>query len=309
MNCRKARRLLVDFEKKKLKGKTEDDLLLHIKDCQRCMSLCRKLETSSLALSEVTSEKIPEGTAANILEAIQERKGNETREKHKRPFLSLKNLTTAGAVAILVAVAIVAGISLMEKPAEKASFSTQEEKSTKQGKVPSKYAEEEAPRSHDFVSTPGSTEKIFEPLVKITDNNYNKDTLREFFDKSALRKEIAKRFTVASAITLRANFEQEIIDKFLDIQSEGNPKDIASQAALTQVIMSYLISGEPVQLPVYLEYAKFNGENAVIIGLAGPRFGSKSNRLKRFDVWVLAPQRFLTNRDSSIMFFLQFIEK
>lgn len=311
MDCKKARRLIK--RGKSMDPETSSKLRIHLEKCQSCRLIFERIEISNKALQALKPLQLPEEKKRDILDAIRKEKGKGRKASTVKWFQSPRNLAiAAGAVACLIAILVVVGLGVFQgKPGYQEISIQKSEKEVP--KAPVDGAVEEYSESKDFISGLNAPQRLG-PLVTFSDNNYDQSSLRETFENLVERKSVAKNFTCASAILLGFEYRQKIIEEYkkleakesLSICSANAPSDEASTLAK---MLYYVTSGEPVQLPIYVERAKFNGESVIIIGLAGPRFGRKSSKLKRFDVWVLDPYKFEKNPDSSIVLMLQLIEK
>jgi len=297
MSCRRIRRSLIEYPESDLPEKKREAVLAHLAECADCAALAEKLELSHRALSSLEAASIPEEASGRVLESIR-----ETSRREKTPavgfFHSPRNLAVAGAVtAVVVAVVLVVGIRLgsnMEKEGGVTTSSLPRAEKSLGYSWPDSLPEAEVAGEQDaskmaVVATPT-------PVVEVTSNDYNADSLRKAFETLPVNKAFAASFTMTDAINMSGKYIRDAADEFVKLGQDG---------AVLEAMFSYITAGEPALLPCYVEKARFQGRDVWILGLSAPPRSGKSTNLTRTEVWVMDPVKFQANPDSGVVFFLE----
>lgn len=302
MRCWRAKRKLNDYVEGKLEGHEKEELESHLEKCSRCKERAQEIELSQKALKALSLEELSQDKQTKILHQAKQALGKEPASR--RVFQPKLAAALGSAAAVLIAIAIVVGL-----------LTTGTEKKTSE-KGESVVSQEDAMSSHRYKDVKGEPEasplgltveesRTWEPAgrplprAESTANDYNPQSLREKLEEMKIREKFGSAYTLADAVQLKDDYTNTLSLKASELGFDG---------ALVKVMISYVTSDEPVQLPAYAEKARFNRREAIIISLAAPMAKSKSNKLERIDVWVFDAGKFLENPDSSFLFFLQLVK-
>lgn len=299
MKCRKVQKSLIEYTEGGLPEERREATGAHLEGCAECSACAAKLEFSRAALTGLQPVAIPDAAANRVLESIR---GAITAKRH-RPVGLLRSpralALAAGAAALIIGVAVVVGISTGNHIKEKRGETGFVEESARPGtatapdqeKPPGAVTQKE---SKDLV--PQSLGTVPVPLAKVTANDYTPESLKGMFDTLGVKKEFASRYTMGDAINLRRSYEDKVAGDFVNLGLD---------APLLEAMFSYITAGEPVMLPCYVEKARFKGQGVWILALSAPPRGSESVKLTRTEIWVMNPDKFPANPDSSVVFFLE----
>jgi hypothetical protein len=211
-------------------------------------------------------------------------------------FNSPRPALAAGALALvaLIAVFVVIGIGNNNRQSQKtATNQGMKFLANDSGSTPVNFEsgtqQATSPPSNNMLAS-------ISPIVKTSQNDYNKDTLKNTFETLPERKQFATQYTMADAVRLSGNYSQECCQQFASLGEDP--------ALLESIINSVMVS-EPVEIPYYVEKAKYTGRPVVIVAFVAPRKGGTSMNLIRNDVWVWDPVQFTSNPNNSLVYMFQ----
>lgn len=299
MSCRRVKKTLLEYTEGTLPEARAAEVREHIGACEGCAALAGRLELSGLALSSLSTAGMSAAASDRVLESIRSA-GVKQKPSPIGLLRSPRAIAIAGgAGAVIIAVAVViglnvggdreAGTSVPQSAVEKG----QANEASTPADMRSLTTDEEKSPTYFPVGTP------VEPVAKVTGTDYTPEILRTTFENMSDRRKFAASYTMSDAIALGPIFRQRLTEEFA-----GEGQD----APLLEGMITYVTIGEPVQLPWYVEKATMSGQSVFVLALAAPRRGSKSTKLTRTDIWVLNPEKFLQNPDSSLVFWAQVIE-
>ncbi|MHB8895930.1 MAG: anti-sigma factor family protein [Candidatus Geothermincolia bacterium] len=300
MSCRRFRKSLIEYSDGRLDEARTAKIEGHLDSCEGCRQAVQMLSLSRLALSTLEAVRMPAAAGDRVASNLAAYGRNDRTAPRPAPsrfsFLwSPRTLAAAGAgVAILLGIVLVVIAytgpnSGVKKPLDRLASGTQP---VSEGSTPAAGASEQK-NARDVL--PSGTAAIL-PMVKVSQTNYDENSLRSTFDNMELKKQISSSCTMGQAISMGNLFRRKMSDMMVDAGSDG---------AMLEAMITYLTNSEPVLLPYYAEHAQFTGQRVYIIGLAGPRRMGETTKLCRTEVWVLSPEKFPANPDSSIVFFLE----
>jgi len=293
MDCRRARKALMEYSEGGLSKAGRRDIGEHLEACDDCRALSDKLDLSAAALGGLQPVEMPEEASKRVLTAIKS--GRVAAPSGGGFFSSPRTLAAAGAVtAVLVALAIVVGIVTGGKPARKEQVlrsSVPAQTASTQG------AAEDAAGQKDLEGmTNAPAASLVLPVARATSNNYDQDSIKSMAESCEVKDKFAERYSLSDAINLRVAFIQKLADEFVAVGGDG---------PMLEAMISYVQSSEPVLLPCYAEQALFSNEDVIIIGLSGPPRGGTSKMLTRTEFWAMNPARFVANPDTCLVWWGQ----
>jgi hypothetical protein len=201
-------------------------------------------------------------------------------------------LAVAGtAAAILVAVAVVVGIYTGPSSAPTTVSDVSEKAGTS-----SPGLSTPAVMSGEALAPGMARMGLPTPVVKVSDTNYDGESLRTMFEDLDVKKQYSANYSMGDAVQLRGDYTDNAALEFQEMGGDGG---------MYEAMVSYITSSEPVMLPCYLEKALFTGQAAYIIGLAAPSRSGESKNLNRVEVWVMSPEKFTVNPNTSILYFIE----
>lgn len=302
MNCHRARKSLIKYKEGKLSPERHKEMEEHLASCGGCASIAEKLERADRALSSLERMEPTDAASDRMLNTLRE----TGRAKRAVPFGLLRSPQTigiaAGVAAVLVAVVIFVGLYTGDTTKKQGT------QTTAVGKVAEDQAATPDSSKLGITTTPSGEKSMAwipnasainvapPPVVTITETNYTPETVRLMFDSLATRKALAQQHTMVDAIDLGPGYTRKAVDDFMKLGGDG---------PVCEAMISYATAAQPALLPYYVEKALFNGQEAIIIGLAGPPRSGDDVKLTRTEVWVMNPQKFAANPDSGLLFFLE----
>ena len=290
MDCRRAKKSMMEYTDGDLSGVGREEVGRHLESCRDCAALAKKLSISASALGSLGRVPMPEESSARVLAAIG------SPEKAAKPsgggfFRSPRVIATAGMItAVLVALAIVVGLSTGDRPVRQAVVT---EKTLTATQASSPAATRGFNKQEDFSSAQAS---LVMPVASVTANNYNQDSIKNMAENLDVKKKFAERYTLSDAINMRVDFIRKLADEFVDVGGDG---------PMLEAMISYVQSTEPVLLPCYAEKALFSDRSVYIIALCGPPRSGASKELTRTEFWAFNPEKFTTNPELSLVWWGQ----
>jgi hypothetical protein len=292
MGCRKYQKSLIDYVNGTLDAQTRERVEAHLESCAECAAVAAKLELSSKALVSLSRPSLSEQASRRMLNAINSGKVAVPRSSF---FNSPRPALAAGALALvaLIAVFVVIGIGNNRQSQKTATNQGMKFPANDNGSTPVNFEsgtqQATSPPSNNMLAS-------ISPIVKTSQNDYNKDTLKNTFETLPERKQFATQYTMADAVRLSGNYSQECCQQFASLGEDP--------ALLESIINSVMVS-EPVEIPYYVEKAKYTGRPVVIVAFVAPRKGGTSMNLIRNDVWVWDPVQFTSNPNNSLVYMFQ----
>ena len=292
MGCRKYQKSLIDYVNGTLDAQTRERVEAHLESCAECAAVAAKLELSSKALVSLSRPSLSEQASRRMLNAINSGKVAVPRSSF---FNSPRPALAAGALALvaLIAVFVVIGIGNNRQSQKTATNQGMKFLANDSGSTPVNFEsgtqQATSPPSNNMLAS-------ISPIVKTSQNDYNKDTLKNTFETLPERKQFATQYTMADAVRLSGNYSQECCQQFASLGEDP--------ALLESIINSVMVS-EPVEIPYYVEKAKYTGRPVVIVAFVAPRKGGTSMNLIRNDVWVWDPVQFTSNPNNSLVYMFQ----
>lgn len=290
MGCRKTRKALMDYADGRLPGEAAARVRAHLDDCRECSRAADRLALSRAALASLGRAAMPGEAGARTLEALAER---SARPRGATGFLrSPRAVAAAGLVtAVLVSLAIVIGLYTARGPSDTPALT---EKSAPEG-ASSPVSTRVPGESRDLTRSAPAASMVM-PVASVTANNYDRNSIESMAKELEVKKEFARRYTLADAVNLRVSFGRRLADDFMKAGGEG---------PLLEAMISFVNEGEPTLLPCYAEKAFFTGEPVIIIGLAGPPRNGETPNLTRAEFWAFSLEKFLSDPDLSLVWWGQ----
>ncbi len=291
MDCRRARKALMEYVDSGLPDGVAAEVRSHLEDCPGCSSAADRLSLSRSALGSLERVAMPAEASRRVMEELKTESGNSRRASG---FLrSPRTIATAGLVtAVLVAAAIIVGLYTSRGPSGRQSLT-----------------EKSAPAESKPVSAPGREERqdsgagpgpsggpMVMPVAAVTANNYDKDSIESMAKNLEVKKKFAERYTLADAVTLRVLFCQKLADDFVAAGGDG---------PTLEAMISFASGSEPTLLPCYAEKALFSGQPVIIIGLSGPPRNGATRSLTRTEFWAFSTEKFVADPSVSIVWWGQ----
>jgi Putative zinc-finger len=294
MGCKKYQKSLIDYVNGTLDAQTRERVEAHLESCAECAAVAARLELSSKALVSLTRPSLSEQASSRMLSAIHSGKVPVPRSSF---FHSPRPAMAAGALALvaLIAVFVVIGIGNNNRQSQKtASNLGMKFQANDGGSIPVSLES----GTQLATSPPSATGMLasISPIVKTSQSDYNKDTLKNTFEALPERKKFATQYTMADAVRLSGNYSQQCCQRYASLGEDP--------ALLESIINSVMVS-EPVEIPYYVEKARYTGRTVVIIAFVAPRKGGTSMNLIRNDVWVWDPALFTSNPNNSLVYMFQ----
>ena len=276
----------------------------HLATCPSCRETKDELEVAVKACGELPWVEMPLEVETSILEMIREEESIARRRSRLLSRLPRPAIVAAGAGVVSAIIAVVLVISLTggggevalreaEKPEEKGAVTTEEASPTFPMEAPPTMGLKQ--NLLNLASGLGQAVGVIpQPVVAKTDNDYDQSSIRDLAEQLPVHHLVATEYTMADAINLGREFLSLILEQL---------PSMGEQNATLESMVKFITKEEPVALPVYAEKAKFQGKDAWIIGLAAPPRSGDSNDLSRLEIWVLNPESFSQDPNSSILFF------
>lgn len=299
MSCRRFRKTLLDYADGRLDTAGTEKIESHLSSCEGCRRAADMLSASGSALSDLKPVIMPPEAAArvssNLAAVARGEKEAPRRSGSALSFLwSPRTLAAAGTgVAIILGIVLVV-VAFTGPPSTRRRVTS--DGYTGVATTPSAKGSSPAQEESAMKTALPPVASTILPVVKVSQNNYDENSLRSAFDELEIKKQIEKNCTMGNAISMGSLFRRKMADMMVDAGCDG---------AMLEAMITYLTSSEPVLLPYYAENAQFTGQAVYIIGLAGPRRMGETTKLSRTEVWVMSPDRFSSSPDSSIVFFLE----
>jgi hypothetical protein len=298
MSCRRLRKSLVEYADGNLDGTRAEKVEAHLESCAECRQAVEKLAFSRSALSSLQTFEMPDEASARVFSTLRSAARGDKAEvpsEGRLGFLwSPRTVGVAGiAVAAILGLVIVVVAFTGGKTTRTGLNPTAGNPGTQPLSKASSPVNPEQQKATDLV--PKGMASIM-PVAKVSQTNYDENTLKGTFDKMDLKKQIASSCTMTSAVSMGNLFRRKLADLMVDQGGDG---------AMVEAMIVYLTNTEPVLLPYYAEKAMYTGQPVVILGLAGPRRMSNDTKLTRTEVWVMNPEKFAASPDSSIVYFLE----
>lgn len=299
MSCRRMRNSLVQYADNELEGARADEVRAHLESCERCRSAARKLHLSREAISSLDGLSVPEDSVGRIFDAVKARLGAKpsVRERLADRLGFLNTPRGAHAAGVALAVLIVLSVAVFAyigpgnetDPAPGTKDVARESETT----VPASFGEE--PKPDTDAQAPALAATIM-PVVKVSETNYDQDSLKASFEEMEIRRRIAQEYNMSHCIQYGRMYREKVADMMVDAGQDG---------AMLDAMMTFVTNSEPVLLPYYAEHCRYTGQEVFVMGFAGPKRTASSNKLTRTEVWVLSPEKFPAGPDSSIVYFLE----
>ncbi|HEY5530467.1 MAG TPA: zf-HC2 domain-containing protein [Candidatus Anoxymicrobiaceae bacterium] len=294
MDCRRAKKTLVEYADGGLSRARRDEIGLHLESCEDCRALLGMLEVSREALDKLERVSMPDDASRRTLSTLKSQSASASAGGF---FRSPRVITAAGiATAVLVGLAIVVGLFTGGKaPNPKVS-----QNGSTTTPVSSSGGAEGLTKTSVADQTPTPpVGSLVMPVARATSNNYDNGSMKTMAEGLDIKKQFAQRYTLSDAVSLRILFRQKLADLFVELGGDG---------PTLEAMISYIQVSEPVLLPCYAEKALFGGQNVIIVGLSGPPRGGNSKMLSRTEFWVMSPDKFVANPDSCIVWWGQSLQ-
>ena len=273
----------------------------HLATCPSCREIKDELEFAVRACGELPEAEMSLEVETSIREMIREEASGAKRRSRSFSLLSRPAIIAAGAGVASAIIAVVLVVSLTGGGGQITQRDTEEltEKGTAaEAPIP---AESEKATSREDLKTSivelmkraGEAAGI-SPVVTQSDTDYNQSSIQELAEGMPIHQEVATEFTMTDIFNKGSEFLNIILD---ELTSGG------AQPSTLESMINFITKEEQMSLPVYVEKAKFQGKNAWIIGLAAPSRSGDTTNLNRLEVWVLDPDSFAQDPNSSILFF------
>ncbi|MBU1669719.1 MAG: zf-HC2 domain-containing protein [Actinobacteria bacterium] len=295
MNCRQARKALIEYNDGSLVPEDSVRIDEHLASCPGCAAMAEQINLSGAALSSLQPVLMSDAAASRVRASIRAEAPSMRTGRSAAVFGFLQRpatLAVAGAVAaILVAVAVVVGV-YTGPPEETTTVSEYSKEAGTSGPGMSNPAS----MSEDALAPGMARVGLPTPEVKVSNTDYNGESLRAMFEDLDVKKQYSANYSMGDAVQLRGNYTDRAALEFQAMGGDGG---------MYEAMVSYITSSEPVMLPCYLEKALFTGQSAYIIGLAAPSRSGDSKNLNRVEVWVMSPEKFTANPNTSILYFIE----
>lgn len=298
MNCRRAKRLLLEYVDGVL-GKAEaTEVGEHLHACTSCAGAADRLSESRAALDTLERKTISEEVTKRLLSTVDEGSFHYplSRSVVDRFFRSPRTMTAAGGVlALLISLVVFIGFFSSDgnekAPSSVAAGQTDRDgRPTQAGDISAEGARTGTEAQDTGVTETGRNELLL-PVASVTSTNYSSESAEMMAQNLEIVDLFASRYTLADAIRMGSNFRRYLAEQ---LQSSGG------DGPMLEAMIAYIESGEPGLLPCYAEQAQFNDEHVIIIGLCGPKRASSSTCLDRCEFWALSPARFENNPEASL---------
>jgi Putative zinc-finger len=292
MNCRRAKKSLIEYVDGGLSKADREEVSRHLESCGDCSALAAKLKTSASAFSKLDPVTMPQQASRRVLGTLK--------SPGKAPravgfWHSPRALAAAGGVAaVLVALAVVVVVFAVGGPGTK----PQQSESAVEKQAAGTAEDAQVLSTRTAPSAP--TAALVLPVAKITRNNYNEDSAKTMAESLEVKKKFAERYTMSDAINLCVVFTKKLADEFTQLGGDG---------AMLEAMISFVQSTEPVLLPCYVEKAQYAGENVYIVGLSGPPFGGDTKNLVRTEFWAFNPDEFGADPEASLVWWGQSLKR
>jgi len=301
MSCRRLRKSLVEYADGSLEGARAEKVEAHLESCAECRQAVEKLAFSRSALSGLQTFEMSDEASARVFGTLRSAaRGDEVPapSESRLGFLwSPRTVAVAGtAVAVMLGLVIVVVTFTGGKTTRTGLNPTAGGPTTSplsKTSSPATLNNSEQKTAADLI--PKAAAAIM-PVARVSQTNYDENSLKGTFDKMDLKKQIETSCTMTSAVSMRDLFCRKLADMMVDQGGDG---------AMVEAMIVYLTNTEPVLLPYYAEKAMYTGQPVLILGLAGPRRMSNDTKLTRTEVWVMNPAKFAASPDSSIVYFLE----
>lgn len=301
MSCRRFRKTLLDYAEGRLDTAGNQRIESHVSSCDGCRRALYALSASASALDTLRPLTMPPEAASRVSSGLAAAaRGDAKAPRAARVGFSfppsprvLAGVGTGLAIVLVAVLVIVAYTGPPQTDRRKASdgHTSLAVSSPAGSSTPGQSAEGLAPMQ----ALPRGAAAVL-PVVKVSDEDYDENTLRSAFDTLEVKKQVEATCTMGHAISMGSLFRKKLADLMVDAGCDG---------AMLEAMITYLTNSEPVLLPYYAENARFSGQAVYIIGLAGPRRMGETTKLNRTEVWVMNPDRFAASPDSSVVFFLE----
>lgn len=307
MRCRGVRKRLIEYLDGGLSENEQGEVGKHIEECERCLELSRKLEKSGDSLSILGDPvQLPEEASGKILRNLRHEFAiKEPPGKLSLIFSSKRSTAIAGAAAvILLLVVVVGGITIgigsrdwRQSAREVSNLTTMEtEKTSAETEILGVTKSGAADKAQ--TTPPGVTSKPA-PQARVTSADYNEKTLKDTVDGMELIDQFSSIYTMSDAINLKKEYTSILAAGFSSQNQDGE---------LLKSMIDFVSSGETAILPCVAERATFEGQNAFIICLVAPTRTGEEVSLSRVEIWVLSPERYTTDPNTSLINWQQFDE-
>jgi len=298
MSCRRFRKTLLDYADGRLDTAGILRIENHLSSCDGCRRALEMLSVSASALDSLSPPAMPPEAASRVFSGLAAAaRGDAKAPRAPRARFSFppspRALAAAGAGLAVVMAAVLMVIAYTGPPrVDRRKASDGNVGLAVSSPAGKSLMGEERPATPVL---PRGAATIL-PVVKVSDNNYDENSLRSVFDTLEIKKQVESTCTMGHAISMGNLFRRMMADLMVDAGCDG---------ATLEAMITYLTNSEPVLLPYYAENARFSGQAVYIIGLAGPRRIGETTKLNRTEVWVMNPDRFAASPDSSVVFFLE----
>jgi len=303
MSCRRFKNSLLDFADGTLPDERALKLRNHLETCEGCSRAVDQLAMSSSALSSLGTAAMPSDAAARVMSSLRAsaQRGDRIRPTFRERtelIFSPRGIATAGAIGLLLIAAIVVGIVFSGGGTPTGTNKTVISSSANDMIPGGPLVMESSAKENSGAAQPIVPQGIATilPVAKVSKANYDANTLKSTFDSMPLKKDIAERYSMTHAISLGDMFKQKMADIMMSCGGDG---------PMLEAMITYVTGSEPVLLPYYAEKCEYCGQAAFVIGLAGPRRTAKSMKLTRTEVWVMNPDKFASNPDASLIYFME----
>lgn len=294
------RKSLIEYLDGGLSEAERRDIGRHIEECPKCLELAGKLETSTGSLSTLKHPvTLPGASSESILRNLRHEIAiKEPPGKLAVMFSSGRGAAIAGAAAVVLLLVVVFGgitISLTSRnwrqPSGEVSNLATKTAEEKESETDILSVTESGPEDQSREALPSGTSRP-DPEVKITAADYNAQTLKDNIDNLELIDKFSSGYTMSDAINLKKEFTSQLAAGFTSQSQDGE---------LLRSMIDFVSTGETVLLPCYAEKASFSGQNAFIICLVAPTRTGESLKLSRVEIWVLSPEMYVSNPNTSLL--------
>lgn len=290
MYCRRTRKALKEHADGDLPADAAARVRSHLDGCAKCSRAARRLSLSSSALASLEDATMPRDASERVLAGI---KRDSAGSRPAAGFLrNPRALTAAGLVAAaLVGLAIVVGLHAAGGPTKKPAPAGKSAPS-----AGSSLSTQMMQEGRDRAATGTEAAPLVLPVAAVTENNYDKDSVESMARNLGVKKEFARRYTLADSVNLGVSFRRKLADDFTAAGGEG---------PVLEAMISFVSGSEPTLLPCYAEKAFYAGRPVIIVALSGPPRNGATRSLTRTEFWAFSPEGFLSNPETSLVWWGQ----
>ena len=290
MDCRQAKKSLMEYSRGDLPGGRRESIERHLETCDGCAEMAEKLAISAGALAALEPVRMSDDAAERVLYKIKKRAG-ASHAPGAGLFILRSPRALAGAAAVvgvLVALVVVVGIYT--------GGGTQRDSQTRQVETEESVADEAASKTGTTIPASAASGTLPLPIAAVTANDYDQESMRAMAEKLEVGEKFAESFSLSDAVNLKIAFVRKLADDFVDAGGDG---------AMLEAMMTFVQTTEPVLLPCYVEKAHYSGREVYIIAFSAPPRGGTSTKLTRTEFWAFDPGMFPQDPEASLLWWGQ----